>query len=338
MGTYAYVRLQARDMSLFPFFKTRAMLSGLWNKSRRQGIRVFCYHGVIEQKTSPRLERTLTLLSDFKSHIRFLHQFRILSLDELADGWRSIACSSRGKPTAAITFDDGFANNLLAADVMSALKVPWTLFVPVGAVGQGNCIWTVELSLLLLHGSAEFVEILGRKWPLTTQAEREIAFQGIRWPMKAMPAPRRRETLDQLRLQYPKQETQKLLHEHPSLRSLTWDQIGELASSGVEIASHGVFHEIHHANQPEFVRQFELSEPKVVIERRVMRSCRFWAFPNGDFLPTSACEVQAAGYKLGFTTQLDTVMPTSNPFAMPRLAPSGSLAAFARNYWWEQGQ
>jgi hypothetical protein len=81
-------------------------------------------------------------------------------------------------PTSVITFDDGYANNLQAAEILDPARLPWAVFVSTGALGRENSIWTVELSLLIFHGQAEKVESLGRVWSLSNRQAREDAFQG----------------------------------------------------------------------------------------------------------------------------------------------------------------
>jgi peptidoglycan/xylan/chitin deacetylase (PgdA/CDA1 family) len=308
-------------------------LSGLRNGGgKREGVRVFCYHGVIERK-SDRLERNLQLLSDFQAHVRFLKRFRVLSLTELAA--ELSANTKDNKPAAVITFDDGFANNLLAAEILGAHHLPWTVFIATGAVGRENSIWTVELSLLLLHGEAERIEVLDNCWPLNSRDEREAAFQSIRFPLKAMPADLRRQTMECIRQQFPQGENRRLLEKFPSLQMLSWDEVRQLAGAGVEIGSHGVNHEIHNPAQPETIRRFELVQSRLELERQLDRSCTFFAFPNGDCTMGSSDDVRAAGYRLAFTTQASTVLPGANPFMLPRLVPYGPLRTFARNFFWE---
>lgn len=280
---------------------------------------MFCYHGVYNHIKDPRLERNLTKLSDFQSHVAFFRQTRVLSLDELIAEWQ--APSKRLYRSSVITFDDGYANNLQAAEIMAAAHFPWAVFVSTGALGRENAIWTVELSLLLLHGQAAKVEVLGRLWSLNSRQEREEAFQGIRYPLKAMPANLRREAMDQIRQQFPSAEAKRLLHEFPSLQMLTWEEVGQLAGAGVTIGSHGVYHEIHHAHQPAAVRRRELVDSKAELEQRLDRPCRYFAFPNGDFNKDSVAEVQAAGYDLGFTLEARTLIARDNPYLLPRLTP-----------------
>ena len=289
-------------------------------RARGTGIKVFCYHGIVEQKKDLRLERNLTLVSDFQAQLDFLSQSTVLSLGELKDELQAPA--KRRKSAVVITFDDGCANHLQAAEILAAARVPWAVFVSTGALGRENSLWTVELSLLLLHGRTERVEALGKAWPLASREDREATFQGIRYPLKAMPADGRREAMANIRQQFPTDEAKRLLHEFPSLQMLTWQEVGQLAGAGVTIGSHGVDHEIHHANQPESVRRRELTESKMELEQRLGRPCRYFAFPNGDFNKDSAAEVQAAGYDLAFTLEARAIIEGENPYLLPRMAPN----------------
>ncbi len=301
---------------------------------QRKGVRVIYYHGVVEHRKDIRLERIFHLLSEFQEHLRFLRFFRILSADELLDAWTNQ--KDHGKPAAVITFDDGYANNLVAAELLDKYRIPWILFVSTGAMNrEGKPLWAEELSLLLLHGRAQRVEALGRVWSLTTREEREKALQGIRYPMKRLPAPYRRQVMEEIRQQFPERETQRLLEQFPSMRMLTWEEVRQLASAGVEIGSHGVEHEIHHDQQLKSVRWYELAQSKKNIEVQLKRPCRFFAYPNGDFTEASPKEVQEAGYLMAFTTQRRTVSPDDNPYLLPRIGARGSIPNFVRDFFWD---
>jgi len=312
---------------------SKGYLSGLKHHLQpRSGIRIFCYHGVTEYKKDIRLERNLHLLSDFQSHLHFLRFFRVLSMSDLLN---EITNKNYQKSDVVITFDDGYANNLIAAEILDKYRIPWTLFISTGAIGRDKVIWTVELSLLLLHGNAQRLEAMGKVWSLKTREERELAFQEIRYQMKKLPAPQRREVMEEIRQQFPEGETQGLLEQFPSLRMLTWEEVQQLASAGVEIGSHGVEHEIHHPNQPEFIRKDELIRSKEEIEKRLNRPCHYFAYPNGDFVESSPREAQNAGYLMAFTTQQRTISLNENPYLLPRLTARGSLSNFVREFFWE---
>jgi peptidoglycan/xylan/chitin deacetylase (PgdA/CDA1 family) len=312
-------------------------LSGLRNgDARRRGIRVFYYHGLVERRGDPLLDRNFSLISDFQEHIRLLRRFRIVSLAELAD---ELSNKRQFKTATVLTFDDGYANNLVAAEILDAARIPWSLFIATGAIGPQGVTWPEELSLLILHGQAQGVDALEKIWPLTNRERRQETFRGILIRMKAMAATQRRATLNQIRQQFPAGESRRLLNEFPSLRMLTWDEVRQLASSETEICSHGVYHEIHHDRQPATLRREELQNSKTQIEKRLGRSCNFFAFPNGDFTASSAQEVSDAGFTLAFTTQQKTIVPGTNPFLLPRFDPNYfvSFQSFTRNFFWENG-
>jgi peptidoglycan/xylan/chitin deacetylase (PgdA/CDA1 family) len=170
-------------------------------------------------------------------------------------------------------------------------------------------------------------------WSLKDSADRQAVFQAIRGPMKFMPSARRQLAMNSIREQFPAGETERLLNQFPSQQMLSWKEVAQLAGAGVEIGSHGVNHEVHHSRQPESVRVGELVTSKSVLERELKRPCRFFAYPNGDFSPTSAGEVCAAGFELAFTSLSGMIKPESNPYLLPRLYPNGSPSRFRPIFW-----
>jgi peptidoglycan/xylan/chitin deacetylase (PgdA/CDA1 family) len=285
---------------------------------------VYCYHGIVLERGDARLERNFHLLSEFRRQVHFIRRQSVVPLSEVAANLAQGCGFSHS--AAVITFDDGYANNLAAAEILTEAKLPWTVFISTGAVGPQGIIWTVELSLLLLHGHCNRLDAMGQAWRLTSREARESAFQAMRYPMKAMPANLRQETTNTIRAQFPASETQRLLEQFPTFRMLTWKEIRQLAEAGAEICSHGVDHEIHHAAQETEVRRRELVESKKEIERQLGKPCRFFAFPNGNSCEHSAREVEEAGYQMAFTTQPGFMRPDSNRFLLPRISPGGSVA------------
>ena len=314
----------------------RGYLSGWkWRSARRRGVRVFRYHGVVERKSDPVLDRNQHLLSVFRAQMDYLRRFRVLGMDELLAELDAPVPDHR--PAAMVSFDDGFFNNLLAAEVLSHRRIPWCLFVPSGELGPRRAMWSVETSLLIMRGRAERVEALGRTWPLGTRSEREETFRILRAKLKAVPAPLRVETVTALRAQFPAGESDRLLEEFPSLRMLTWDELSGLASDEVEIGSHGLHHEIHHLDQPAAIREQELARSRSEIEERLARPCRTFAYPNGNFVAASAREAEGAGYELAFTTETGTLegKTRAQRFLLPRLCAPSSLQGFVRSFWWD---
>jgi SAM-dependent methyltransferase/peptidoglycan/xylan/chitin deacetylase (PgdA/CDA1 family) len=299
----------------------------------RKGVRVFCYHGVVERKADSQVERNLHVLSNFREQVAYLRRYRVLDLEGLLEEMRRP--DENAPPAAVVTFDDACASTLLAGEVLARQKVPWFMFVPSGEIGLGRALWTVDLSLLLLHGDARHLEILGRRWNLSTRDEREAAFQTLRYEIKSLAADVREAAMERIREQFPAGDSERLVAKFPAFRMLSWEEVGGFASAGVEIGSHGVYHELHHALQPPEVRRRELVESKKEIEARIGRPCRSFSYPNGDYVTRSASEVRDAGYTVGFTTWPGTIMTRSSPFLLCRMHPPGSLPKFMREYWWQ---
>src|SRR5262249_25947345 len=161
----------------------------------------------------PRLERNLHTVADFKRHLEILRRFTIIPSSDLAD---NSALSRTDRPLVIVTFDDGYASNLIAHELLRRHHIPWTLFVTTACVGTDQTIWTGELALLILCGEASQIDLFDQTWPLVTRLDRERVFQDIRYRMKRLLAAERRAASAQLRHQFPAGETSRLLERFPA--------------------------------------------------------------------------------------------------------------------------
>jgi peptidoglycan/xylan/chitin deacetylase (PgdA/CDA1 family) len=307
-----------------------------WPKRLRKpwGIRVLFYHGVVEEIQDPVLEGNFHLISQFREHVQELRHRRVLNMEEFEQELSKH--TSYRAPAVLITVDDGYANNIVIADVLQEANLPWCAFLTTGLLGTNTTIWPLEIRLLLLHGQSDRIELLGQSWSLLDRTCRENASRQIVAALKTKGSPARREIAERLRRQFPEGERERLLEQFPSCRMLSWNQVEQLAREGVEIGSHGVEHEIHHARQPDLVRQSELALSKSQIEERLQQRCRCFAFPNGDVVGDSASEVCHAGYELGFTTENRNVPHNVDRFLVPRMAPPTREHDFVREFLWTE--
>jgi peptidoglycan/xylan/chitin deacetylase (PgdA/CDA1 family) len=298
------------------------------------GVRVLFYHGVVEKIQDPILESNFHLVSQFREHVQALRKRRVLSVEEFEQ--EMLNPTSYRAPAVLITVDDGYANNMIIADVLKEAHLPWCAFLTTGRLGTNTTIWPLEIRLLFLHGQSDRVELLDQSWSLLDRACRENASRQIVAVLKKKSSPARREIAEQICRQFPEGESERLLEQFPSCRMLSWDQAEQLAREGVEIGSHGVEHEIHHASQPDWVRQSELTVSKSQLEERLQRPCRFFSFPNGDAVADSASEVRHAGYELGFTTENRKVPNNVDRYLVPRMAPPTREHDFIREFLWTE--
>lgn len=274
----------------------RLILHGLrQRRPYRRGVRVLVYHGVVERRVDPRVEESFHLLDNFREHIRVLKRCRVVGLDE-------IDRSSRF-PQVAITFDDGFANNLLAAELLAEAKLPATFFVTTGNVG-GPPIWPTLLRLVLARSSA---------------AVDDAAFAETRAALKRLPSAERIAQWNALLARLRPGELDELLAQWASIAMMTWDDVAALARGGFTIGSHGRVHELHHTAQPASVRAEELAASKGDLERALGTPCTSFAYPNGTYHGGSPGELRAAGYARAFTMVSHAAGPDENVMLLPRI-------------------
>lgn len=298
---------------------TRQLLRGV--RDRRpinRGVRVLAYHGVVETFVDRRVEANFHALADFRAHLRLLRRCNVIELDEIEDARRS----RHIRPCVVITFDDGFHNNVLAAELLAEAKLPATIFLATENVTRGETIWPTLLRLVLARGSARTVRIAGTTYALDSDA---AAFGAVRKRFKDAPSETRTTYWSELASQLRDGELAELMHQVPSITMMTWRDASAIAAAGIRIGSHGALHELQHAAQPHELRVRELVSSRVTIEAQLGRACRHFAFPNGTFHDGSAAEVAAAGYTLACTMVSRAAGPDANALLLPRIVPGAGL-------------
>ncbi len=136
----------------------------------------------------------------------------------------------------AITFDDGYADNLPA---LRGIDVPVTVFISTGHVEEGRTFWWDELARLLhtARASSPLTVALGsdtRTWPVRDAAGRELARRGLHAWLQVRSRADIEAALVQIRAWADAPDG-----EDP--RPLTLDELRELATH-VTIGAHGRDH------------------------------------------------------------------------------------------------
>lgn len=126
------------------------------------------------------------------------------------------------------------------------------------------------------------------------------------------------------------------------VRLASWDQIRAGAAAGVEIGSHTRRHARLSALEGDAARlQDEIATSKVIIEEKLGRPCKSFAWPYGtmaDIGPQGAATIRSAGYTSAFSAVRGRVRPgTSDPFDLPRHHvefhwPASQIAAWTRGF------
>jgi peptidoglycan/xylan/chitin deacetylase (PgdA/CDA1 family) len=270
-------------------------------------------------------------------------------LEHLARGWEIVSLSEAarvlaegprgpGRAFAAVTFDDGYADNhAVALPVLSALRIPATVYVATGFTGTATRFAHDRLFATLRE--------LARRGVPPERAGLEPALQGY---LSAASAGSPAVTLDRLIAFAPhpvvlavaealEARTGRTPADLPAgARALDWDEVRALAASGLDVGGHGVGHAALHNLSLADARR-EVEGCRDAIAERLGRPPRHFAYPNGFHSPAIRRAVREAGYETGSTTEDRENVRGCDPYALRRkvlwegstLGPLGYSAALA---------
>lgn len=206
---------------------------------------IICYHGVVE--TFPEGYNSSgkhILNSEFERQISFLaNNFEVVTMREIDSAVRGMR--SLPAECVAITFDDGYLNNLeVAHPILQKYNLPATLYVATHFISRTSLIWTDELERLILEASP----IPPRKLfegkieiDLTNRESRLKTLSSAKRLLKSLHPCKRKATLDLLAASLSSHANEV---RHPSLHDfLDWEQLRVMKNSGVwEVGAHTQSH------------------------------------------------------------------------------------------------
>jgi len=259
----------------------------------------------------------------FAAQVEYLaSNYAVLPLTDATDAIR------RGlslPPNAlAITFDDGYEDNLAAAQVLARHGLSATFYITAGCLADGEPFWPSELRSLLagidgpeLAVSAAGVEL---RLPVSTPAEKRAAVSRLTKTFKAHPVPVREALRERLRE----------LSSNAGAPSpmLNWDQVRQMHALGMVIGSHTMTHPNLPNAGPERAR-VEIVESKARLEAEIGAPVTMFSYPNGGaeryMTREVASLVREAGFAAATTSRNAFAGPSSDLFALERVQVSEEL-------------
>ena len=226
--------------------------------------------------------------------------------------------TSRGL-AAAITFDDGYADNLHhAAPALATAGLPATVFVTAGAIGSRREFWWDELAELLL-GDDRLPPVFpepGGAWSTGSPQGRRELFDHLASRCLALPP-------DEIAAQLAAVGTWAERTPIGRARRLPLDADGLRALArmpGITIGAHTVTH-ASLARLPPDLRNTELTSGKRLLEDLIGTPVDLLAYPYGtrdDVDPATIAAARRCGYRLAVTTDPGQVHRWSNPLRLRR--------------------
>ncbi|MEJ2691386.1 MAG: polysaccharide deacetylase family protein, partial [Deltaproteobacteria bacterium] len=253
--------------------KARSTKNGLLNYVDPPVV-ILIYHRVTELPSDPEMLAVSPL--NFRRQMEFLKRhFCIVRFEE---DW-----SDLGGPAVAVTFDDGYADNLLEAlPVLEEVGVPATFFVSTGRIGTGREFWWHRLEAVLLR-EGEFPPYFqlndarfGRSWETDSPEQRRMLYARLVQLMREVGPERQEDWLNQLAGWAGQSHTEQDIH-----RCLTREELQRLAESPwATIGAHTVTHSALSALSEEKQRT-EIFHSKQELERITGKAIRTFSYPFG---------------------------------------------------------
>jgi peptidoglycan/xylan/chitin deacetylase (PgdA/CDA1 family) len=229
----------------------------------------------------------------------------------------------RPRRGVAITFDDGYADNVGdALTILTAARLPATFFVTVGRLGDRREVWWDRLERLLLGcqtGSGTIdVEVAGRRMWIDVRSTiaRERAHQALFWRLRPMRPAAIQSTLDDIEAQLGVRTSDR-----EAYRWMTVQELQSLASqAGFAIGAHTITHPFL-AELDEDEQWQEIEGSRHSLEQVLGRTVNLFSYPFGgrEAFDTVTTElVRRAGYTMACTVAGGIAHADSDPLRIPR--------------------
>ncbi len=294
------------------------------------------YHRVVDIRAAADPWKLAVSPQNFHDHIQWLSSHcEILPLEDLLD-------FTGQKPAVALTFDDGYADNLYhALPVLEKFKAPATIFISTAFTDNATMFWWDDLARIFLtpsslpeslslEGDKKYYINLGEDAHITEKTLSEFASDWMPWDkpptnrhkayyeiwhmLRKAPTPALREYMNQLYAWAGVQRNGK-----QDDLPMTRDQLVAIDKSHhVTLGAHTQNH-YSLKNLSAEDQAIEIIGGLKILEALLDRQITTFSYPFGDYDSDSLQLVKTAKFKLACTTVQSTMSLKNNPYLVPRL-------------------
>jgi peptidoglycan/xylan/chitin deacetylase (PgdA/CDA1 family) len=279
---------------------------------------ILLYHRIVERETDP--------LGVCVSPENFVLQLEVLKATREVIPPAQLLADDVPPRAAAVTFDDGYRDNLEhAAPALAAIGIPATLFVATGPVAEGGGFWWDELEHILRGApqdaaSSLTLELAGqrRTFRLGSEHEREIARRHLHAWLQPMAPEEIGSALSALR----RWGGESGEHRAPDLdRAMTPEELRAFVSHPrLSVGAHTRSHRsLRHADGEKQDAEITGSRDDIAAWLGTEPTSFSYPFgvPGADFDDAVVARVRAAGFSLGVTTTAGPIS-VADRFKLPR--------------------
>jgi peptidoglycan/xylan/chitin deacetylase (PgdA/CDA1 family) len=322
--------------------RLRQAAQNLRNRFVSSKALILVYHRVAEVPSDPQL--LCVTPEHFAEHLAVLQgDFRPIQLRHLAQTIQDGALPHR---SVAVTFDDGYADNLYSAKpLLERHNVPATVFVTAGYIGEQREFWWDELDRLLLQPGTLpdklHLNANGKmlQWELGSAAHyshdayrryrswnvlegddpspRQHLYRALCAVLRFLSSQERQKVLDELRVWADTDAMGRLTHRTLSSNELLQLDTGDMIEVGAHTVNHPVLSTLTADGQ-----RAEISRNKQQLQDIIEHQVATFAYPYGsrsDYTAETVAIVQEAGFSCACSNFADVVWRGSDRFQLPRI-------------------
>lgn len=277
-------------------------------------VTILAYHCVIEK---PLAFEDWCFLDkvEFEKQIKYLtSHFDVIPMSEAVN---KLKTGSVDRPTAVITFDDGFQNNFTQAyPILQKYQAPATIYLVSSLIGSAQTVWFTRLIRGLSQTHIPELEWKGVAYPLKSPVQKKECSYALQALLKNFPADQLEAQLDQI-LKRLKVELNSDVEEGSPFRMLSNNEIEQMCDAGlIEFGAHTVNHTILSRLDSESQAE-QIRKSIDAVGQMSRQSCNHFAYPNGganDFNDASLSHLANHNVQSAVT-----MIPGSNDHQTPHL-------------------
>jgi peptidoglycan/xylan/chitin deacetylase (PgdA/CDA1 family) len=281
----------------------------------RGRLSILIFHRVL-----PRSDALLPDIPDaqqFETQMRWVRDwFKVMPL---AEGIERLYRGDVPPRAAAVSFDDGYADNeAVAAPILQRLGMTATFFVSTGYL-DGSCMWNDRVVEAVRACTDDVLDLRGLglpSYPIGSLEERRKAVVALILDVKHFDAPRRQSVVDAI--------VAATRASAPTALMMSPAQVRHLRTLGMDVGAHTVMHPILTRVTVDNAHD-EIAGSKRHLEQLLDAPVPLFAYPNGhpwhDYAAEHVELVRQCGFSAAVTTAPGVASMRSDRFQLPRFAP-----------------